>query len=316
MAVHRHDSDKPRLPPLASRPSRQTPLTIESIDHLHKLVSHVLEEETSFRDGDKDAWVSSIESALNDLARAVESGAWLSGIRRARAVLARKRKEQQLEPSAAASVRMEMGVREQDRIAKDKDKETEARSKATPKGRVPASADTTKPVNAKDTTETAGAEVKTDPSSLARKPPDDIANRNLCALQQLRNLANASRRPSSDGANKRAQHLLLTVAPPDASTPRHPSSVSPAGDTTLQRCTFTPSVYSLPAPDLFGEDPDDNCQAVVNSTLYGFEDWDGAYLLSNSASSLTDFPQSEVTGDTLQHRTHWRHVLAEQSAIS
>jgi 1-phosphatidylinositol-3-phosphate 5-kinase len=308
MAAHRHDSDKPRLPPLTSKPSRQTPLTIESIDHLRKFVSHVLEEETGFRDGDKDAWVSSIESALNDLARAVESGAWLSGIRRARAVLARKRKEQQPETSAA-SVRTEMGVREQDRNAKDKDKETEARNKATTKGRVPASADTTKPVNAKETTDAADAEVKTE-------PPSDIANRNLCALQQLRNLANAPRRPSSDGPNKRAQHLLLSVALPDAPTPPHPSSMSPPGDTTPQRCTFTPSVYSLPAPDLFGEDPDDNCQAVVNSTLYGFEDWDGPYLLSNSAPPLTDFSQSEVAGDTQQHRTHWRHVLAEQSAIS
>jgi 1-phosphatidylinositol-3-phosphate 5-kinase len=259
MVDPRHDPDRPHQPILATRHSQQSPLTIESIDHLRKFIGHVLEEETGFRDVDKDAWVSAIEGALNDLARAVDSGVWLSGIRRARAVLAPKRKEQ---PEAA---RAEVGVREQERMPKDK--ETEARNKA--KSRVPAGAD--KP--AKET-DPAGAEVKTEPSH-------DVANRNLSALQQLRNLANARRPPSSD-VSKRAQHLLLTVAPPDTPPPRPPSSVPPEGDATPQRCTFTPGIYSLPAPDLFGEDPDDNCQAVVNSTLYGFEDWDGACLTFHS----------------------------------
>jgi len=266
MVDPRHDPDKPHPPILATRPSQQSPLTTESIDHLRKFVGHVLEEETGFRDVDKDAWVSGIESALNDLARAVDSGVWLSGIRRARAVLARKRKEQQPEVARA-----EVGVREQERIPKEK--ETEARNKA--KSRVPTSAD--KP--AKET-DPAAAEVKTEPSQ-ARKPPSDAPNRNLSALQQLRNLTNLRRPPSSD-VSKRAHHLLLTVAPPDTPPPRPPSSVPPAGDVTPQRCTFMPGIYSLPAPDLFGEDPDDNCQAVVNSTLYGFEDWDGACLTFHS----------------------------------
>lgn len=268
MVDPRHDPDKPHPPMLATRPSQQSPLTIESIDHLHKFVGHVLEEESGFRDADKDAWVSGVESALNDLARAVDSGVWLSGIRRARALLARKRMEQQSEVARA-----EVGQREQERILKEKD--TEARNKA--KSRVPVAAD--KPANHKQT-DAAGAEAKTEPSQ-ARKPPSDAPNRNLCALQQLRNLTNTRRSPSSD-VSKRAQHLLLTVAPPDAPPPRPPSSASPAGDVTPQRCTFTPGIYSLPAPDLFGEDPDDNCQAVVNSTLYGFEDWDGACLAFHS----------------------------------
>jgi len=55
----------------------------------------VLEEQTGFRDADKDAWVSGIESALNDLARAVEAGAWLSGIRGAKAA-ERKRAERRI----------------------------------------------------------------------------------------------------------------------------------------------------------------------------------------------------------------------------
>ena len=258
MAAPCHDPGNPQPVIPASRSSPRT-LTVESIDHLRQLIAHAIEEETIFRDADKDAWVSGIESALYDLARAVNSGAWLAGIRRARAVQ-RKRKEQ-----AAAEIR----VREQERIAKEK--ETEARNKT--KNRVPASADSTK--SATKEADPAVSEVKTEAPHSTRKPAPDAANRTLCALQQLRNLANTRSPPSVD--SKRAHHLLLTVSPYDAPLP--PSSVL-AGDATAQRCTFTSGVYALPAPDLFGEDPDDNCQAVVNSTLYGFEDWDGACIFS------------------------------------
>jgi 1-phosphatidylinositol-3-phosphate 5-kinase len=275
MADPRHDPDNPQPAIPASRSSPKT-LTIESIDHLRQLISHALEEETIFRDTDKDAWVSGIESALYDLARAVDSGAWLAGIRRARAVQW-KRKEQ-----AAAEIR----VREQERIAKEK--ETEARNKT--KNRVPASAESTK--SATKEPDPAVPEVKTE-SPHARKPAPDAVNRNLCALQQLRKLANARSPPSVD--SKRAHHLLLTVSPYDMPPP--PSV--PAGDATAQRCTFTSGVYALPAPDLFGEDPDDNCQAVVNSTLYGFEDWDGTCIFSSllfSSPSLIDFLIVRIMG--------------------
>jgi len=256
MAAPSHDSDKPHPATPASRSSHKT-LTIESIAHLRQFLGHVLEEETGFRDADKDAWVNRMEIAMNDLAKAVNSGAWLSGIRRARAA-ERKRKEQ-----AAAEVR----VREQEHIAKEKERDTEARNKT--KSRVPANIELAKATKEADA---AAPEVKTD-SLHAHKPPSDVANRNLCALQQLRNLANTRRPPRSDDS-KLAHHLLLTVALPEALTPRPSLSVS-AGDVTAPKCTFSPGVYSLPAPDLFGEDPDDNCQAVVNSTLYGFEEWDG-----------------------------------------
>lgn len=259
MAAPRHDPDKPQPVISVSRSSPRT-LTIESIDHLRQLVGHAIEEETIFRDAEKDAWVSGIESAMYDLARAVNSGAWLAGIRRARAVQ-RKRKEQ-----AAAEIR----VREQERIAKEK--ETEARIKT--KNRMPVSAESTK--SATKEADPAVPEVKTDSPRSTRKPTPDVANRNLCALQQLRNLANTRSPPSVD--SKRAHHLLLTVSPYDAPPP--PSSKL-AGDAMAQRCTFTSGVYALPAPDLFGEDPDDNCQAVVNSTLYGFEDWDGACIFTS-----------------------------------
>ena len=258
MAAPRHDPDKPQPAIPVSRSSHRI-LTIESIHHLRQLVSHALEEETIFRDTDKDAWVTGIESALYDLARAVNSGAWLAGIRRARSVQ-RKRKEQ-----AAAEIR----VQEQERIAKEKD--AEARNKT--KSRIPASAESTK--SATKEADPAVPEVKTE-APHARKPAPDAANRNLCALQQLRNLANT--RPPPSGDSKRLHHLLLTVSPYDAPPP--PSSVL-AGGAMTQMCTFTSGVYALPAPDLFGEDPDDNCQAVVNSTLYGFEDWDGACIFSS-----------------------------------
>ena len=267
MAASRHDTDKPQPATPASR-SIYRILTIESIHHLRQLVSHALEEETIFRDADKDAWASGIESALYDLARAVNSGAWLAGIRRARAVQ-RKLKEQ-----AEAEAR----AREQERIAKEK--ETEARNKT--KSRVSTNAaESTK--SATKEADPVVPEVKTE-APHTRKPTPDAANRNLCALQQLRNLAN-TRPPSSDDS-KRARHLLLTVSPYDIPPP--PSSAL-AGDATAQRCIFTSGVYSLPAPDLFGEDPDDNCQAVVNSTLYGFEDWDGASSLLLSSAPSIDF---------------------------
>jgi hypothetical protein len=48
---------------------------------------------TSFHDADEDAWISGIESALNDFAREVDAGAWLSGIQRAK-VSVKKHKEQ------------------------------------------------------------------------------------------------------------------------------------------------------------------------------------------------------------------------------
>lgn len=257
MAAPRHDPDKPQPAIPASRSSHRI-LTIESIHHLRQLVDHALEEETIFRDTDKDAWVSGIESALYDLARAVNSGPWLAGIRRARSVQ-RKRKEQ-----AAAEIR----VQEQERIAKEKD--AEARNKT--RSRMPTGAESTK--SATKEADPAVPEVKTEAPHI-RKPAPDAANRNLCALQQLRNLANI--RPPPSGDSKRLHHLLLTISPYDAPPP--PSV--PAGDAMALRCTFTSGVYSLPPPDLFGEDPDDNCQAVVNSTLCGFEDWDGASVFSS-----------------------------------
>jgi 1-phosphatidylinositol-3-phosphate 5-kinase len=258
MAALRHDSDNPHPATPVHECSHKT-LTIESNNHLHKFIGHVLEEETGFRDADKDAWVSGIENALNDLAREVYAGAWLSGIRRARA-LEQKRKQQ-----AAAEARR----REQERIAKEK--ETEARNK--PKTRAPAPADPAKSVLAKEA-DPAGAEAKSE-ITHTRKPPSDAANRNLRALQQLRSLAKSCR-PSSADDPERARHLLLTIVLPDAQPLPPPPVPAAAGDAPSQRCTFTPCVFSLPAADLFGEDPDDNCENVVKSTLYGFREWDGA----------------------------------------
>jgi 1-phosphatidylinositol-3-phosphate 5-kinase len=275
MAAPRHDSDKPH-PPTPVHGSSLKPLTIESANHLHKFIGHVLEEETSFRDADKDAWISGMESALNDFAREVDAGAWLSGIRRAR-VLEQKRKE-----LAAAEAKK----REQERIAKEK--ETEARNKAKSRTTAPPADSVKSSAIAKEADPTV-ADAKTE-ISHTRKPPEE-ANRNMRALQQLRNLAKARRQSSSDD-QKRARHLLLTVVLPDASSSPPPASCVATGDTTAPRCTFTPYVYSLPAPDLFGEDPDDNCETVVNSTLYGFREWDGALQLSApQCHQLT--PQSE-----------------------
>ncbi len=266
MAASRHDTDKLH-PTTPMHASSHKPLTVESLTHLHKFIGHVLEEETIFRDADKDAWVSGIKSALNDLAREVHAGAWLSGIRRARVLEQKRRKEQ-----ATAEAK----TREQERIAKEK--EMEARNKA--KSRTPVPADSAKSSALAKEVDTTVAETKSEiPHTRKPKPPTEEANRNLRALQQLRNLAKMRRQSSSD-AQKRARHLLLTVVLPDApSSPPPPSSTS-TGNTTAPRCTFTPYVYSLPAPDLFGDDPDDNCETVVNSTLYGFREWDGALRLS------------------------------------
>jgi len=273
MAASRHDSNSPTPTPSVHKYSPKI-LTVESVNHLHRLVSRVLEEQTGFRDADKDAWVSGIESALNDLARAVEAGAWLSGIRGAKAA-ERKRAER-----AAAEARK----REQESIVA-KQKETDARNKT--KSRAPTTSDSAR--SAKDADADA-PEVKTE-TPHAHKPPSDDTSRNLRALQQLRKLAN-TRRTSSPDDPKHARYLLLTVAPPDAA-PSRPSSLN---NTPAPRCFFTSGVYSLPAPDLFGEDPDDNCEAVVNSTLYGFREWDGAcYFPLNVGYQLTSHKWS-----------HWR----------
>ena len=268
MAAPRHDPDNPHpTTPVHGSPPRT--LTVASRNHLRKFIGHVLDEEADFRDADRDAWVSGIEGALNDLAREVNAGAWLSGVRRARA-LGQKRREQ-----AAAEARK----REQERIAKEK--ETEARNKA--KTRAPVPADLARSSTLAKESDSTVAEAKSE-IQHSRKPPPEDANRNLRALQQLRNLAKRSRASSSDD-HKRARHLLLTVVLPDASSPPpHPSSAA-AGNAPSPRCTFTPCVYSLPAPDLFGEDPDDNCEVVVKSTLYGFREWDGALRLHSTVSS-------------------------------
>ena len=258
MAEATHASDKP-LPVSPPRKASSRAFTVESGNHLRQFLSHILEEETECRDADKDAWVTSIEGAMNDLAGVVNAGMWLAGVRRTR-IAKRERKDQ---------ARAEHAKREQEH-AKE---ETEARNKA--KNRPSSVADT-----AKQTREAnAGAtEAKTE-APRALKPPSEDANRNLQALQQLRILAN--RRPSSNSSSspsdtERARHLLLTVVLPDIPTPRPSSSVT-AGDATAPRCTFSPGVYSLPPPDLFGEDPDDNNEAVINSALYGFKEWDGMF---------------------------------------
>ncbi|KAH9028723.1 hypothetical protein EDB84DRAFT_1563020 [Lactarius hengduanensis] len=253
MAATRHVSDKPLPITPAHKPSSKA-LTIESSNHLRQFLSHILEEETGYRDADKDAWVTSIGDALNNVARAANEGMWLAGIRRTRT--ARREREDR--------VAAEDTKREQEHAAKEK--ETEARNRA--KHRPSSAADTARQTKEADAV---AAEAKTEvPRAL--KPPSEDANRNLRALQQLRNLAN--RRPSSSsGDPERARHLLLTVAGPDLPTLRPFSSVT-AGDSTAPRCTFSPGVYSLPPPDLFGEDPDDNNEAVISSALYGLKEWD------------------------------------------
>ncbi|KAH8985256.1 hypothetical protein EDB86DRAFT_3105782 [Lactarius hatsudake] len=253
MAATRHVSDKPLPITPAHKPSSKT-LTIESSNHLRHFLSHILEEETGYRDADKDAWVTSIGDALNNVARAANEGMWLAGIRRTRT--ARREREER--------VAAEDTKREQEHAAKEK--ETEARNRA--KHRPSSAADTARQTKE---TDAVAAEAKTEvPRAL--KPPSEDANRNLRALQQLRNLANR-RPPSSSGDPERTRHLLLTVTGPDLPTPRPFSSVT-AGDSTAPRCTFSPGVYSLPPPDLFGEDPDDNNEAVISSALYGFKEWD------------------------------------------
>jgi 1-phosphatidylinositol-3-phosphate 5-kinase len=256
MAAAPQASDKP-LPVTPLRKASSKALTIESRNHLRQFLSHLLEEETGYRDADKDAWVTSIEGALNDLAGAVKEGMWLAGVRRTR-IAKRERKER---------ARAEHTKREQELAAKE---DTEARNKAKNKpSSVADAAKQTKEAN------TAATEAKTE-APRALKVPSEDTNRNLQALQQLRNLAN--RRPSpSSGNSERARHLLLTVVLPDTPTPRPFSSVT-AGDATAPRCAFSPGVYSLPPPDLFGED-DDNNEAVINSALYGFKEWDGAPML-------------------------------------
>jgi 1-phosphatidylinositol-3-phosphate 5-kinase len=259
MAALRHDVGKPLPTPPMDKTVRKA-LTIESISHLHQFIGHVIEEETDYSDAEKDAWLRGIEVALHDLAKEVDAGVWLAGIRCAK-VAKRKREEK-----AAAEARK----REQERLAKEK--ETEARSKA--KQRAPAVADSAKQTKEVGPAATE-AKIEVPRTRATGKPPDDNANRNLRALQQLRNLATRRRASSSDGS-KRARHLLLTVALPDASSLPPPSHPLTASDATAQRCTFSPGVYSLPPPDLFGEDPDDNNEAVVNSALYGFKEWEGA----------------------------------------
>lgn len=252
MAAAYHASDKP-LPVVLPHKASSKTLAIESSNHLRQFLSHVLEEETGYRDADREVWSTSIHAALIDLAGAVNEGMWLAGVRRTR-ITKREHKEQ-----AAA----ERTKREQERAAKE---ETEARNKA--KNRPSSVADTTKQTREANAVAT---EAKTE-TPRALKPPSDDANRNLRALQQLRNLAN-KRPSSSSGEIERPRHLLLTVALPDIPTPHPYSSVTP-GDAAAPRCTFSPGVYSLPPPDLFGEDPDDNNEAVINSALYGFKEWD------------------------------------------
>ncbi len=251
MAAAYHVPDKPLpITPAYVAPSKT--LTIESGNHLRQFLSHALEEETEYRDADKDAWVTSIEGALNDLARAVKDGVWFAGIRRTR-IARLERKER----AAAESTR-----RDQEHAAKEK--ETEAHNKA--KNRPPSIADAAK--------KEADAVTETKTEAHVLKPPSEGANRNLRALQQLRKLANR-RPPPSSSDTEQTHHLLLTVTSPDIPTPR-PFSPVTTGDATVPWCTFSPGVYSLPPPDLFGEDPDDNNEAVINNALYGFKEWDGA----------------------------------------
>ena len=261
---HTPDKSLPVTPP---HKVTSKALTIESGNHLRQFLSHVLEEETGHRDAEKDAWVTSIEGALNDLAGAANEGMWLAGVRRTR-IATRERNEQ---------ARAERRKREQEHAAKE---EAEARNKA--KNRPSSVADT-----AKQTKEANAVvnEAKTEAPRTFKPHPED-ANRNLQALQQLRNLANR-RSPPSSGDPERARHLLLTVVLPDIPTPRPFSPVS-AGDATAPRCAFSPGAYSLPPPDLFGEDPDDNNEAVINSALYGFKEWDGSSHFRSTVAVSTD----------------------------
>ena len=274
MASAPQASDKP-LPVSPPPKASSKGLTIESRNHLRQFLSHLLEEETGYRDADKDAWVTSIEGALNDLAGAVKEGMWLAGVRRTR-IAKRERKEQ---------ARAERMKREQELAAKE---DPEARNKA--KNRPSSVADAAKQTKE---TNTAAAEAKTE-APRALKVPSEDTNRNLLALQQLRNLAN--RRPSpSSGNSERSRHLLLTVVLPDTPSPRPFPSVN-AGDATTPRCAFSPGVYSLPPPDLFGEDPDDNNEAVINSALYGFKEWDGAHASARLWPYRLTFPSEFPRG--------------------
>ncbi|KAI0260351.1 hypothetical protein BC834DRAFT_973492 [Gloeopeniophorella convolvens] len=233
-------------------------LTVESRDHLHRFIDNALEEETDLRAGDKDAWVADIAAALHDLARAVDAGAWLAGIRRAR--VAQRRREE----AAAAEARQ----REAERAAKEKEGESRARQRQ----RSSPAADAARQGKGEAERTPPGAKAGAD----AHRAPFNDASHNLRALQQLRALAVRQRSALADADDAtRVHHLLLTVAAPDAPVPVPvPSASGAAEGTGVLRCTFSPNAYALPPPDLFGEDPDDNSELVVNNALYGLREWD------------------------------------------
>ncbi|KAI0052167.1 hypothetical protein FA95DRAFT_1602122 [Auriscalpium vulgare] len=232
---------------LATRPTSEVLLTVETRHHIRILLDTALEEETAF-DGRGGEWAGHIETALYDLAKAMQDGGWLAGVRLARIAHAERRR---LEEAARQK-------QEQEQAAKEA-KEGDGRAKGKPR--------------TSQVAETARVGTLSEVKLPFPSAEPDVEERSVLALQQLRVLA--AQRGSTSTASK---HLLLTAVLPDQ---------LPSADNSAPRCQFTPGVFSLPAPDLFGEDPTGNGAAAAESALYGFKEWD------------TRFPESsELVGGT------------------
>ncbi|KAI0065116.1 hypothetical protein BV25DRAFT_1799271 [Artomyces pyxidatus] len=252
MTTSARDVQKP-LPSVPEPQPEERILTINGRDHLRRFLDNALEEDPHAWDGGKEVWADALETALRDLAKSVEGRGWLVGVKHAK-----------VEKGREEATRKAERRKQREQELRVKEKESEGRAKGRPISSQPA--DPTKDKEGKKDGEAKQARPESKASLLSTANDEQ---RDILALQQLRTLA--SKRSSDTEDSTSPKHLLLTIVLHDQN-PAGPSSKPPTGSPS--RCTFSPGVFSLPAPDLFGEDPSGNGAAAAQSTLYGFREWD------------------------------------------
>ena len=188
------------------RTSSNLALTVEARAHLHRFISHAVEEESDIRN--KEMWAERVGAALNDLGAAVERGGWLAGLRRARYV--RKRHHDEEEKRRAEEVGR-----------KDKEEEERARNR-TAKGR---------------------SKLK-EAAVVEDELVDDGANVEDLATS-LEQLQAATLRSPISTAKPSMKHLVLSVSGPPSSDPSEDMGFKLIRSTTLH-CSFSPGEFSFP----------------------------------------------------------------------
>lgn len=89
----RGEKPLPDLPLRAPHPQDPAALSLDARAHLHRFILHSLEEDNALAD-ESESWAGALEGALFELGTSISSGGWLTGLKRGRALKAKRERDE------------------------------------------------------------------------------------------------------------------------------------------------------------------------------------------------------------------------------